>query len=176
MARSNWYTTAFNEKGETVEGVFTVGNVTVEAYKNWLYVRDPDAWLEHGGFSKPTIMEVTHGEIKYKNVSILAERLDAQSAIVFAITTGWKHNDDFRGIYGSCGYGYDDHNWIGMNMDNQLDFLQFLEDLEYVDPEEGAREKIRTSLKKASYNQGTLYLYRKVVERAKEIVADKGVN
>lgn len=75
MALSNWDTLAVNEKGESIGGSFkSPGGVTVEFYKNWLYVRDPKAWDKSSGYTKPTIMQVNSGDFSYKDIHIMAVR------------------------------------------------------------------------------------------------------
>lgn len=75
MALSNWETLAVNAKGEPINGVFVSKlGVSVEFYKNWLYVRDPKGWLEGGHFIEPTVMKVESCELAYKDVRIIAKR------------------------------------------------------------------------------------------------------
>jgi hypothetical protein len=75
MALSNWDTLAVDENSKSTNGVFESAlGVTVEIYKNWLYVRDPKAWQEGGAFVEPTIMEVHDGSFRYKDVQIVAKR------------------------------------------------------------------------------------------------------
>lgn len=74
MALSNWDTLAVDEAGEPTNGVFASPlGVTVEIYKNWLYVRDPRGWQE-GAFTEPTVMQVDSGHLIYKDVQITATR------------------------------------------------------------------------------------------------------
>ena len=59
MALSNWDTFAVDEKGEPTDGRFTSAlGVEVEIYKNWLYVRDEQAWRDGGRFVSPTVMSM----------------------------------------------------------------------------------------------------------------------
>jgi hypothetical protein len=75
MALSNWDTMAVNAKGEPTNGVFTSKlGVTVEIYKNWLYLRDEKAWQEGGRFVKSTVGQIESGVLTYKDVSIVAKR------------------------------------------------------------------------------------------------------
>ncbi len=75
MALSNWDTLALDESGRPTNGVFTSPlGIVVEIYKNWLYVRDSKGWESGGGYVEPTIMEIQHGSLSYKDVQISAIR------------------------------------------------------------------------------------------------------
>lgn len=113
MALSNWDTLAFDHDAKPINGIFTSpGGVTVEIYKNWLYVLDPKAWEEKSGFSKPVVMEITHGEIRYKDVQIVALR-GPQIGVYAAVWSGYSKN--IQGMIGCGVSGYDDSSkWIGV--------------------------------------------------------------
>lgn len=75
MALSNWDTLAVDHKGESVGGSWTSpAGVTVEFYKNWLYVRHPKAWTKASSFIKPVIMQINSGDFTYLDVNIHAVR------------------------------------------------------------------------------------------------------
>lgn len=75
MALSNYDSMAVNAKGEPTNGVFTSKlGVTVEVYKNWIYVRDPKAWQPGGSYIEPTVAQVEEGLLTYKDVHIAAKR------------------------------------------------------------------------------------------------------
>jgi len=75
MALSNWDSMAVNAKGEPTNGVFVSKmGVTVEIYKNWLYLRDPDAWREGGPYVEATVAQIDNGSFQYKDVHIAAKR------------------------------------------------------------------------------------------------------
>jgi hypothetical protein len=112
MALSNWDTMALNEKGEPSHGEFTSPcGVSVEFYKNWLYVRDAKAWQEGGGYTEPTVMEIQPGDIRYKDVHILALR-GPQNGVFAVVWTGY--GDEVKGMAGCGVYGYEGMEWIGV--------------------------------------------------------------
>lgn len=75
MALSNWDTLAVDHTGKPCRGLFTSPKgISVEFYKNWLYVRDPKAWHEGSSYVKPTIMQISHGSLTYGDVQIEAIR------------------------------------------------------------------------------------------------------
>lgn len=140
MALSNWDTLALNEKGESTNGVFTSPlGVTVEIYKNWLYVRDPKAWQEGGSYVHPVVMEVQKGSFHYKDVQIEAIRGPKNG--IYCVVSCTRYQDqpkatpeDPKPAYvppivtamvgiGCYGYGgeYGDE-WIGID-DTEKDFL-----------------------------------------------------
>lgn len=128
MALSNWDTLAIRSDGDIYGVLTTPAGVEVEIYKNWLYVRDPDAWRE-GRFTAPTIMEVTSGEITYRDLTVNAWRGPQNGVFVVAIA-GWRENP--TAVMVGCGvYGFDeqdpddeaDPKWIGVHRDS-VDFLR----------------------------------------------------
>jgi len=119
MALSNWDTAALNHKGEPINGIFTSPmGVTVEIYKNWLYVRDKKAWAEGGSFVEPTIMHVTSGDFIYKDVHLVAIRGPQEG--VFAVVWSWdKERKNVLGMVGCGVYGFtDEGEWVGVTKDS----------------------------------------------------------
>lgn len=75
MALSNWDTLAVNEKGAESNGVFVSPyGVSIEIYKNWIYVGDGKAWHEGERYSRPIVMEIQQGDLTYKDVQVFARR------------------------------------------------------------------------------------------------------
>jgi hypothetical protein len=75
VALSNWDTMSMDQDGEPTDGSFTSPlGVEVEIYKNWLYIRDGKAWQDGGSYIEPTVMQVEHGVLTYKDVHIVALR------------------------------------------------------------------------------------------------------
>ena len=107
MALSNWDTLCFNHKGEVCEGKFTSPmGIVVEAYKDWLYVKDKQTWRK-GVYTNNIVMEVNSGELQYYDVRIRCEFQSSiddvsedYSRILFAIWSGFESSDDFTGIIG----------------------------------------------------------------------------
>lgn len=107
MALSNWDTLALNEKGQSISGVFRSPlGIEVEFYKNWLYVRDEKGWSD-GAFMRPTVMEVQEGDIRYKDVEILAFR-GPQNGIYAVIWSGSEFEKTLQGMIGCGVYGFED--------------------------------------------------------------------
>jgi hypothetical protein len=112
MALSNWDTYALNLKGEPSDGTFTSpAGISVEFYKNWLYVHDPRAWHEGLGFVKPVIMEVNHGQLRYGDVNVVSAR-GPQNGIYAAVWSGWESakepEQQLRGMVGIGCSGFRD--------------------------------------------------------------------
>lgn len=134
MALSNWDTLALTVEGPT-SGVFTSPlGVSVEIYKNWLYVHDPDTWRE-GRYSKPVVMEIQHGEVNYRDVCILAKR-GPQEGVYVMMWSGYEWSPGADMMVGCGVYGYadrdeaatgapqpEDYEWLGVT-DESLAFLR----------------------------------------------------
>lgn len=106
MALSNWDTLAINAKGENCYGEFKSPlGITVEFYKNWLYVYDKKAWEKGGYFVEDCVMQVTEGSIRYKDVAILAKRgpKDGIYAVIWTMHYEPEYFDFMLGI-GCSGY------------------------------------------------------------------------
>jgi len=62
MALGNWCELSFDDEGKRSNGMFTSpAGVTIEQYKNWLYVRDGKSWRPESGFFVPVVMEIHTG-------------------------------------------------------------------------------------------------------------------
>jgi hypothetical protein len=133
MALSNWDTLALTAEGPC-NGAFTSPlGVTVEIYKNWLYVRDPEAWRE-GRYTEPVIMEIQHGEVNYRDVCILAQR-GPQNGVYVMVWSGYEWNPGADMMVGCGVYGFserqsdevevkpEDYQWLGVT-DESLAFLR----------------------------------------------------
>ena len=135
MALSNWDTLALTVDGPT-NGVFTSPRgVSVEIYKNWLYVRDAEAWQE-GRYVEPVIMEIRQGEVNYRDVCIIAVR-GPQEGVYVMVWSGyeWSPGADMMvgcGVYGFADRDEDalgpvpepeDYEWLGVT-DESVAFLR----------------------------------------------------
>lgn len=129
MALSNWDTLTINQDGDTVNGLFTSPlGVTVEFYKNWLYVHDPKAW-QGGPFGEPVVMRVEEGELQYRDVSIIAKR-GPQEGVFALIHSGFQYNRTFSATIGCGVYGYDDEGDFTGVQEESIKFLKdFLADI-----------------------------------------------
>lgn len=124
MALSNWDTFALDHEGQPNSGSFTSDmGVTVESYKNWLYVYDEAAWVDGGAFSKPVIMHVNEGNVSYKDVHILAVR-GPKNGIYFCVYSSKYEKQEegqpykgpiIKGIVGIGCSGYSSRGkWLGV--------------------------------------------------------------
>lgn len=141
MALSNWDTLAVDENGQSTNGVFVSPlGVSVEFYKNWLYVRDSKGWQEGGRFVEPTVMQIDHASLSYKDVSIRAVRGPQNGVYAVVETTiyppsvaedcpkckakakSYRHEQDCADFVDTkhlvmigCGvYGYSGEEWVGV--------------------------------------------------------------
>jgi len=155
MALSNWATFAIDQNNKMFGGDFMANGVSVEIYKNWLYIRDPAGWTDHGAFSKPVVMEVQSGDINYKGIEIYAER-GPKEGVYCVISTGYVHLNSFRFIVGIGCYGYEGEDWVGVDV-AEIAFLRAMldrmDDHRFRDVDlDGGRQ----------YNQGDLYIASKL--------------
>ena len=97
MALSNWDCLAFDSAGSPCDGELVIpSGAAVTIYKNWLYVRHPSMWTANGGYIKPTIAEIQHGEINIAGFTIIAARHpDQNSVFVFAEHIEYPDKDDY---------------------------------------------------------------------------------
>jgi hypothetical protein len=99
MAISNWDTAAWDAEGNPCKGVMeTERGVIVSIYKNWVSISEVVDKL------KITSIRIQHGEVHYKDVTVVVRRFTKQNA-VFVYATGSKKNERLFGI--GC-YAYDD--------------------------------------------------------------------
>ena len=132
MALSNWDTLAVNLKGKAQAGAFiSPCGVSVEIYKNWVYLHDPKAWREGGQFCEDVIMELQHGDLQYMDVEIRAVHgpqngiyvvcwhVDYQSPGKDGIPGPTK----YTGMIGCGVSGFDKEDWVGVKPDS-VEFLQ----------------------------------------------------
>ena len=153
MALSNWDTLSFNEKGESINGLFVSGDVKIEIYKNWLYVHDPKVWDENSMFINDTIMHVLSGNFIYKNINIHAKRGRQQSVLCFVYTRDYK-TDTFNAMIGCGVYGFNGNNWVGVEEETYEELKEFVEEVV-------SNEFIRTPFtlpdKPLRFNQGDAF-------------------
>lgn len=125
MALSNWATLAWNENGEPCDGSLKAEGVSIDIYKNWIYVRDENAWKEGSVFNKPTIMEISEGQIEYHRFKIIVSRSQNGALFVVAeyISKDQKENKQLMGI---GAYGYDDANYVGVTEETKEEFFNWI--------------------------------------------------
>lgn len=135
MALSNYDLLCFDELGHSTNGILVVeGTVQVAAYKNWLYVSDPNAWRE-GTFAKPVIMRVDQGQVTYRRLRIRAWRYGrSQNAMAFVVETGFDFAGSIRPYHFMAGiakYGFVGQRWDGILPEDLTRLEQFLAEDHY---------------------------------------------
>jgi len=134
MALSNWDDKAWDIKGNPMPSIIEFGTVSVEVYKNWLYVKDPAAWDENSVWSSPNIMEINEGDFQYKRILIRAIR-GPQNSILTRIQCGYINDSDYAVMYVIGAYGYDDSgDFVGVLPETVTEFRKWLKK-EYSIPE-----------------------------------------
>jgi hypothetical protein len=130
MALSNWDTLAIDLDGNPTNGVFKSpkSGITVEIYKNWVYVRDAKAWHE-GRYVNDVVLEIQSGSLHYQEVSIEAVRGPQNGIYVACWTVDYNVKDEkgkakYHGMIGCGVYGFSDEDWVGVTKES----LEFLKD------------------------------------------------
>ena len=173
MALSNWDTFTIDQAGTPTEGDYvSPGGVEVTIYKNWLYIRDPKAWRA-GGFTSPTVMQITSGIVHYYDVEIVALRGPQNGVYVCAYTQTYaeKAQPAVTGMLGVGVYGYDNDEWVGVLPSSLEWFAERLAETRLDDacgimldvPVLDIPTVFRTiSLKGERYNQGDAHIARQL--------------
>lgn len=133
MALSNWDSASWGPDGKPADGVFRMqGKAELEIYKNWLYVHDPDAWVDEHEYCEPTIMGIQEGNLRYAGTNIVSSRHDNQdSCFVYAFrvtySSGHARYTNFAGI--GC-YGYTSTcRYIGVSDETYAAFIEWLKEV-----------------------------------------------
>lgn len=115
MALSNWDDWSVDENCNATGGEFKspIG-VVVAIYKNWLYVYDEKAWEENSTFAKPVVMQIDEGELRYKDLRIIAVRCP-QNGIFAAVWSGYDVS--VKGMIGCGVYGFANREWVGVEQE-----------------------------------------------------------
>ena len=109
MALSNWDTIAFNNDGESCNGIFKNSKGSVlEIYKNWIYISNEKMWVKDGPYRKPVIAQIIDGNIQIAGFDITAIRGSQSGIFVFASAFKNVAKDEFKNFYfggiGCSGY------------------------------------------------------------------------
>lgn len=138
MALSNWDTMAVDLNGKPCVGSFqSPQGVTVQFYKNWLYIGDEKAWVDGRSYVRPTIAQVNSGDLCYGDVSIRSVR-GPQDGIYAVITSGYGEEE--IGIIGCGVYGFEGEEWVGVKKES-VEFLRgFLNQADSLTREEALEE------------------------------------
>lgn len=129
MALSNWAILGLNENGVT-EGELQNKQLgyTVEIYKSWVYIRDPQAYREESGYKNDIVMKIDEtSELKYQNMYIDVWK-PVSNEVYVAARTGYYHDDDSDvNILLGCGvYGYEGEEWSGVTDEHMKKLLKHL--------------------------------------------------
>lgn len=104
MALSSWDTLAFTIGGPSVATLTTPMGVTVEIYKNWLYVRDPESWRTGATHRTPVVMQAERGDFVYQDLWVDSVR--GPQCGVFMVA-GYGNRMDPKHALAGCGvYGW----------------------------------------------------------------------
>jgi len=176
MAKSNWATLAWDENNKSSTGVFKIDeSISVEAYKNWIYLRDKTGWSEGGSYMDPTVAEIWSGELNYKKVRIIAKRLDLQNAMLFYCRTGYQDDEKtpYRHMLGICCYGFEGGSWVGVTYPLVEELKLWIEQIEEDYNIVWIPKDMEVPDDSKSFNQGTMYLVEKITgESAEDILPE----
>lgn len=118
MALSNWDTISWNEKGNNLSGKMTVGDITVEIYKNYAHIQHKKAWIKESHFVKPYVIQIHEGNLTYLNIDIYAKR-GKQNSIYLVVES------EKRKMFGIGCYGYKRNKFVGVTQDTLNDFIKW---------------------------------------------------
>jgi hypothetical protein len=153
LALSNWDTAAWDQDGNPMEGKLTVGQVSIEIYKNWIYVRDSECWKDGlHSFGHNAVMEIQFGDITYRGFRIRAIR-GPQNSIMAAVEYGYKSDKEYQAMFAIGGYGYSRDVFVGIQQKTIEKFrtAKYFQDEGIVFPEFKALRR---------YNQGDAFISR----------------
>lgn len=129
MALSNWDTLAINNQGKGCDGTFGNKDVSIDIYKNWVYLRSPKMWHEGMSYVKPTIASINHGNINIGGLQIEARRGPQNAIFVFAYHSYTTPKNKYKHKYfaGIGCYGFYDKikeyfGWANLPYDKDGDY------------------------------------------------------
>lgn len=178
MALGNWATMCWDENGKPVLGRLTEGEVTIEIYKNWIYIHDSAGWQERHGFSRAVVGEIHSGCVTYKRFRIIVDRHQTQNAMFFIIE--YREYEKYettklRQLFGVACYGYEGEERVGVTPETTTAFIEWLDEIQdRWDIWWPIRPNTNDWKESMQYNQGTAYLLEKVgVEGLKKLTGEK---
>lgn len=131
MALSNWDTLAIDHTSSPVEGSFAAssGELSVDIYKNWIYIRSEEMWHEGSGFSCPTVMEIQEGVFRFGRVNALVVRGPSEGVYLCAWETTYvKDMPPMTRLMAGMGiYGYRGGEWVGVTEEHVTFLKQLIE-------------------------------------------------
>lgn len=167
MALSNWDTFAMGHNGNPCRGIFVSGQgVSVEIYKNWIYLKDK-SWNKIGErFVRTYVMQIYDARIDYKDVCVASKFINHT---IYMAVWSYKFNEDdideYKGMVGIGTMAHSDKEdkYVGVT-DKQIKRLdkflktktiiyvvQIPEILQKLDLNKGKR-----------YNQGDMFFHDKI--------------
>jgi len=124
MALSNWDTFAMTHENKPCGGVYTSPRgISVEIYKNWIYLKDKD-WNKVGDWHP--VMEIYDAKIHYKDVNVVSKFIN--HTIYVATWSGYDDNDNsLRGMVGIGTMGHDvKGQYVGVTARHLIRLKKFL--------------------------------------------------
>ncbi|MFT7880859.1 MAG: hypothetical protein ABXS91_10755 [Sulfurimonas sp.] len=118
MALSNWDVMAIDEEGYPTNGVFrSPSGVIVEIYKNWLNIHEED--------SDDTTFSIHEGDLRYKDVNILAAK-ESEDSCFIVVWSGYKHDNTFEAMYGIGAYAFEGSRCVGITEKHIDEFKKWI--------------------------------------------------
>lgn len=168
MALSNWDTAAWDQDGNPIEGKLTVGQISIEIYKNWIYVRDPERWAKGlYGYSNNVVMEIQFGDITYRGFRIRAVR-GPQNSIMAVVEHGYKFQGNYQAMFAIGGYAYYRNKCVGVQQKTIEKFrtVKYFQDEGIIFPEFKVLRR---------YNQGDAFLSKELFgAKIKDVCTEVG--
>lgn len=104
MALSDYDTLAIDLNSNPTNGVFTTPlGVIARIYKNWIYVTDEGAWREGDPFIDGVVMQIQHGELRYRDLHVFAKR-GPKNGIYAVLMLDYGDNTQGMVCIGCCSY------------------------------------------------------------------------
>lgn len=105
MAGLDYETTAFDHKSQLCDGTFEGDNgQSIMIYKDWVYIRDPRAWHDKCGYTKPTIAELQSGNLIISGMQLNVARSTSQRAVFVSMSTYYGSEQRFMAGIGCYGW------------------------------------------------------------------------
>ncbi len=113
MAASDYSQIVFDKNGKTVPSCqFKIGDLSIEAYKTWLYIKSKKFWTKESGYSEPHIGQFTEGGVTIFGITFKGkfvdlknkEGMDYGNVMVWSVSKGY--GDDEEIYAGVCCYAH----------------------------------------------------------------------
>jgi len=123
MALSNWDTFAMDHENKPCCGVYiSPQGISVEIYKNWIYLKDKD-WNKVGYWHP--VMEIYDSKMSYKDVNIASKFIN--HTIYVATWSGYNYDKSVKGMVGIGTMGHDvKSQYVGVTAKHLIRLKKFL--------------------------------------------------